>query len=340
MEHTNLNSGPKTETAPQRESLEEFLKKSGLEHVPKIETKFFFGSHGNQEDGKRVAEQIKKDDPDIFVPEMAYGSKGYLDTFNETSRGVLNPFLYDEKRNENIQNGVNEIPDYEWEILKGLYNTKKEVIFVDISEGNDKDFHSQFEEQKNNLFALSQRIWNRDSTMDFDEIKKEISRNIELYSSIQKEREEYILENMKKVLLETLQKNPELQKKETLKILISIGAFHTHLYHEMKKNNDLVSREFDTGMPYVYDFNKRDQRTMHFFGKEVFDSKQAYRSVLHRILNRMYQLFNFEQKFLDQIFNSFSEEQTRKLFEIYKNTKSEEELKEKVSDFVKNELKN
>ena len=187
---------------------------------------------------------------------------------------------------------------------------------------------------------MSQRIWNRDSTMDFDEIKKEISRNIELYSSIQKEREEYILENMKKVLLETLQKNPELQKKETLKILISIGAFHTHLYHEMKKNNDLVSREFDTGMPYVYDFNKRDQRTMHFFGKEVFDSKQAYRSVLHRILNRMYQLFNFEQKFLDQIFNSFSEEQTRKLFEIYKNTKSEEELKEKVSDFVKNELKN
>ena len=84
MENKNFNLDPKTEAAPKRESLEEFLKKTGLEHVPKIETTFFFNTHATKEDGEKVIEFLKQGDFDIFAPEQAGWSEIELDLLKKT----------------------------------------------------------------------------------------------------------------------------------------------------------------------------------------------------------------------------------------------------------------
>ncbi|MEI6316433.1 MAG: hypothetical protein WCO65_01740 [bacterium] len=332
MEKTNLNSGPKIETAPQRESLEEFLKKSGLEHVPKIETTFFFNTHDTKEDGEKVIEFLKQGDFDIFAPEAAGWGEFQLDSYKKASNGILNPDDFDNQRalegKERIRDHVSE---YSWAIFQGIYNSKKEILFIDVPEENNQKLVEVLDNLKLDFLIHEIKL----PSMNFEDAKRLVIEAVSKSSNAQMEREDYILENFYKTIADALKHNPDLQKKANIKMLASMGAFHTRLYHEMKKNND-VARVYDRKMPYVYSADTALHRNMHFFGPESF-GKHAYKYILDKILIKLTNVVSGEE--LQKAVTTFSEDQTKELFELYKNKRLDENCNEELAHWIQNELK-
>jgi hypothetical protein len=332
MENKNLNSFPKNEITPRKESLEDFLKKSGLEHVPKIETTFFFNSHMTKEDGEKVVEFLKQGNFDIFAPEAAGWSEYQLDTMNQISKGTLKPEDFDNQRvldgKESLKND-----EYLWESLNGLYNQNKEIIIIDVPEDVlNSTFTGSIGEVKSDNFRLKLRL----PFIDFEEAKKIVIENTSKYSNLQMQREDYVLENFYKTITDTLKRNPELQKKAKVNILASMGAFHTRLYNELKKNDNNVVKVYDQELPYVYDVGTALDRQMHFFGAENFE-KYAHKYILNEILKTLKS--TIDGSVLQKVITTFSENQTKELFELYKNKRLSKNCNEELEVWIKNELK-
>ncbi len=290
-------------------NLESLLKDRGVEKVPKIETNFFFHKHATKEDGQSVGERLKN--VDILIQENAGWNSARLNIFNDVSNGTLTP---EQAMNMEKQNGKPFLwKDFYAAFLDGLYKSEKKVMLVDVQDDNVV-FKNLM-----NLYASSGAYNNLiNKSLSYEETLRRIGNVSKFESDMQKEREDYILENMPNVLTEMLKQNPELQQKENLKILFSMGGFHTRLYHEMKKSGNDVSREFSS-MPYNFDPRMSAERNIHFKGME--ESK----SLLPKIT--LYLILKKELPNLDishDVISVFSDEEIKSLYEKYQTASSEE----------------
>ena len=315
----------KSENKKDRQSIEEFLKESGIEKVPNIETHFFFNSHATTEDGQMVADRL--DDKDIFIQENAGGDEERLKTWHKISKGEFTP----EQAIENEKGRGKEFfwPEYFKAIFEKLQGTNKEILLVDIK--SDSEIYNEIYD----LMRKDGIYWNiLDRSKSFEENCERIADVSELESITQKERENEILDNMKTSLLELLKEKPELQGKENLKILFSMGAFHTRLYHEMKKSGDNVSREIPSSS---YTFNPRMavERIIHFKGSEK--AKEYMPKIL---LSFLLQRLNMKYDDISQkVLSRFSDEQTRELFEMYKKSESDDQFRNEAQTWIVEQFK-
>jgi|GEM_PF-1266724 len=316
----------KNENKKTIQSIEQFLKENGIEHVPHIETNFLFHKHATKEDGENVAGKL--DNNDILIQENAGWDKERLEVWRKISRGELNP-------EQAITQEKDRGKPFFWEsyfktIFKKLHGTNKEVILADI-ESNDELYAEMYEFMKGN--SAYNDLINRDYS--YDELIERIANVSELESIMQKEREDKILENMKKNLLQLFKEKPELQNKEKLNILFPVGAFHTRLYHETKKRGDNVSQEFSPS-PYIFDPRMTVERKIHFLGIEKAKEDMP-KILLYFLLKKSKALLNNEipHKFLSK----FSDEQIRDLFEIYKKSDSDEKFKPEVLNWITQQYK-
>jgi hypothetical protein len=305
LKSNNLN----LETGRIPNDLDSLLKEKGVKNVPKIETNFFFHKHANKEDGQAVGERLKN--ADILVQENTGWDSARLDIFNDISKGILTP---EQAMDMEKQNGKPFLwKDFYVSLLDGLYKSEKKVILVDVP--NDNVVFK-------NLMGLyaSNGAYNNliNKSLPYEEMIRRIGNVSKFESDMQKAREDYILENLPEALAETLKQNPDLQKKEDLKILFSMGGFHTRLYHEMKKSGNDVSREFSS-MPYTFDPRMAAERSIHFKGME--ESK----SLLPKIA--LYLILKKEMPDLDishDVISVFSDEEIKSLYEKYQTASSDE----------------
>ena len=315
----------KSESKKDRQSIQEFLKESGIEKVPNIETHFFFNSHATAEDGQMVADRL--DDKDIFIQENAGWDKERLETWHKISSGEFTPEQAIE--NEKGRGKAFFWPDYFKAIFEKLQGTNKEVLLVDIK--SDSEIYNEIYD----LMRKDGIYWNiLDRSKSFEENCERIADVSELESITQKERENEILNNMKTSLLELLKEKPELQGKENLKILFSMGAFHTRLYHEMKKSGDNVSREIPSSS---YTFNPRMavERIIHFKGSEK--AKEYMPKIL---LSFLLQRLNMKYDDISQkVLSRFSDEQTHEFFEMYKKSESDDQFRNEAQPWIVEQFK-
>jgi len=307
------------------ENIEAFLKEQGLENVPKIETCFFFNQHATSEDGQMVADRLN--DKDIFIQENAGWDKERLETWHKVSSGEFTPeqaIEYEKERGRPFF-----WPDYFKTIFKKLHGTSKEVLLVDIK--SDSEIYQEIYD----LMKKDGVYWNLvDKNKSYEEACERISDVSELESITQKERENEILKNIKTNLFELLKEKPELQNKENLKMLFSMGSFHTRLYHEMKKSGDNVNREFQSS-PYTFDPRNTVERVIHFKGREK--AKEYMPKIL-----LLWLLERSNMKYQDiskQVLSCFSDEQTRKLFEMYKKSESDDKFRGEAQAWIVEQFK-
>ncbi len=315
----------KSEDKKDRQSIEEFLKESGIEKVPNIETHFFFNSHATTEDGQMVANRL--DDKYIFIQENAGWDKERLETWHKISKGEFTPEQAIE--NEKGRGKAFFWPDYFKAIFEKLQGTNKEVLLVDIK--SDSEIYNEIYD----LMRKDGIYWNiLDRSKSFEENCERIADVSELESITQKERENEILDNMKTSLLELLKEKPELQGKENLKILFSMGAFHTRLYHEMKKSGDNVSREIPSSS---YTFNPRMavERIIHFKGSEKAKEYMP-KILLSFLLQRLNMKYDDISK---KVLSRFSDEQIRELFEMYKKSESDDQFRNEAQAWIIEQFK-
>ena len=326
MEKPLVNPVEKINLPQARQSVEHFLKESGLKNIPNIETNFFFNQHATIRDGKMVADRL--DGIDIFIQENIGWDKERFKTWRKISSGEFTPEQAIEHEKERGKPFF--WPDYFKTIFQKLYGTNKEILLVDIKSDN------YLYQEIYNLMRKNGVYWNLvDKTKSYEEVCEHISDVSELESLTQKERENEILENMKTSLLELLKEKPELQKKENLKMLFSMGSFHTRLYHEMKKSGDNVNREFQSS-PFTFHPRIAVERVVHFKGSEK--AKEYMPKIL-----LLWLLERSNMKYEDissKVLSRFSDGQIRELFEIYKKSESDDKFRGEAQTWIVEQLKN
>lgn len=317
---------PLSEQKKNLEGIEDFLKESGLEHVPHIKTHFFFNQHATAEDGQMVADRLK--DKDIFIQENAGWDNERLSTWQKVTSGEFTA-------EQAIEHEKGRGKPFFWteyykSIFKNIHGMNKEILLVDIK--NDTELYQDIYD----LMKVDGAYWSMlDRSKSYEEILERIRDASQLESITQEERENEILKNIKQNLFKLLKEKTELQNKENLSILFSMGSFHTRLYHEMKKEGNDVIREHQS-MPYTFSPRMEVERLLHFKGIEKAESSMP--KILLYLLLEKTEVFPFENMKNEQqhlIINKFnSEEQIKELYERYRQSKSDEEFKKEVNTWV------
>jgi hypothetical protein len=300
---------PEQKSTSGQYNLESLLKEKGLEKVPEIETQFFFHGHSTTEDGQAVAERLH--DADILIQENAGWDPARADIFNDVSSGVLTA---QQAMDMEKQNGKFFYwKDFYKTLLDNLYESNKKVMLVDVP--NDSAIFQKLMALFRTDGAYNNLI---DKSLSYEETLKRIGNISKIESDLQKAREDYIMEHMPDSLVELLKENPELQKKDHLKMLFSMGGFHTRLYHEMKKSGNAVSRDFST-MPYNFDPRMSAERSIHFKGMEESQSLMPA-IVLYFILKKEFPDLDLTKNTL----SLFAQYEVKGIYEKYQNSSRED----------------
>ncbi len=316
----------KNESKKDRQSIEGFLKENGIEKVPHIKTNFFFNQHATAEDGQMVADRLK--DKDIFIQENAGWDDERLLTWQKVTSGE---FTADQAiEHEKARGKAFFWTEYYKSIFENIHGTNKEVLLVDIKD--DSELYKEIYD----LMKTDGVYWNiLDRSKTYDEVIEHIGDASQLESLSQEERENEILKNTKQNLLELLKNKPELQDKEELNVLFSMGSFHTRLYHEMKKDGNDVTREHQS-MPYTFSPRMEVERLVHFKGREVAESSMP-KVLLYLLLGktgvfRLDQMKHEQQHIVMKKFNT--DAQIRELYERYQKSESDEQFRKKINGWI------
>jgi hypothetical protein len=321
----------RNEDEKERQSIEDFLREQGLERVPHIKISFFFNKHATAEDGQMVADRLK--DKDIFIQENAGWDEERLLTLQKVTNGE---FTADQAiEHEKARGKAFFWTDYYKAIFENIYGTNKEILLVDIKD--DSELYKKIYD----LMKMDGVYWNiLDRSKTYDEVIEHIGDTSQLESLSQEERENEILKNTKQNLLELLKNKPELQNKQELDILFSMGSFHTRLYHEMKKGGDDVAREYQS-MPYTFSPRMEVERLVHFKGREVAESSMP-KVLLYLLLGKtgvfpLGQMKHEQQHMVMKKFNT--DVQIRELYERYQKSKSDEQFRKDINSWIAEQYK-
>ncbi len=202
--------------------------KENKETEPKITVNFFFSAHSSQQDFDRLPEALKN--ADVFIPENIGWKKKEEREINTASRGEKSPSKL----------------SY---IEPIVYNLKIPVIFIDLP-----DKHALLQEFAIGL-ALERRMTIEFFSGNFDESLRYEKEAANAMSSVQKQRETFIANELKKKLKNLTQEFPQLKNKKDINVLVSLGAIHTSVHQQLKSELQLpkkiISRDTITFPSYA-----------------------------------------------------------------------------------------
>lgn len=253
--------------SPKKETSEVISPETG----PKLEFKFYYTPHAFEGDFEKLAEIFPE--ADIYVPEVPGWDLDTAQLYNDIAQGVLEP---------------REVAGDRPVLLKELeiiYGSKKPIFFVDIlgdlySKLNEKREEFEKEVLDAKSFFLSGR---------FDEaisLARECAKGL---ANIQIEREDFIRRAIVKAVPKMVKQHPDidiqdkLKSGRPLKVLLSLGAVHTRIYHKLKQVGVNVEREFSES-PLIFPHWHELERS-YIFDKEPSDELVA-RGLLEVILSR------------------------------------------------------
>lgn len=279
------------------------LKSAENHEIPPFSVDIYYSAHASAEDVKDLAKKFSE--ADIYIPEQMH-SKGTLDTYQKVSDGIMEPVEAAKKMfGDSIQYG------YALERLKIIYDSHKPINMVDLPID-----HELIEEYK--------ELDHRPNLKNFEEDLKKTEIYLQKAAEFEKKREEYMLSQLEPAIRESIENHPGLQDKKQLKVLLSLGAYHTGLFHDMKQKGYSVEREFGE-LPVSFGYAGEAMRK-HSFDKKVDDDLVA-KSMLENLIWR-----NFKEsilklstnsmanlKSLDKIVSKFSFEEVKNLFDKLKN---------------------
>ncbi|MEK7580265.1 MAG: hypothetical protein AAB465_01460, partial [Patescibacteria group bacterium] len=224
------------------------------------------------------------EEADIYVPE-AYAwtteQKKYLEDLSQ--------------KKTKIHNYQNSALIY---LSSLIYNSKKPIIIADISEEdkeiiNLNDAADEAGEQALDLFAKGK----------FSEAIQKARLYVVNSAKADLLREEEIKKNLEKEIKKILDNNPDYRHKKELKILISLGSIHTHLYKDLKSKNINISRSFSQ-FPQIYLSIDEAIRKLAF-GQECDDELLA-RSFIEDFLSESLKKLTKDTNKLDRLTRKLS----------------------------------
>jgi len=196
------------------------------EKLPPVYLKLFSGPHGSAEDAEGMKPLL--DEADVFVPEAYEWRYSLLHMFRDISRGEKNP-----------QSGCG----FSEQVKNYLFGTQKQVVIVDVPEEEAISHPELYPETDDIIGRLKYSSYEEAPENFFEDVA--INARVDVIN-----REAYMAKHFAEKIKETILRYPELQKKDTLKILMQLGRSHSAIYHLLKNiGGDHVSRDFRYDMP-------------------------------------------------------------------------------------------
>lgn len=226
---------------------------------PKLSFEVLFSRHAHYEDAEKVGMKEKMEHADIFLPEMAGWNEETEKMFNAVSSGKITPrqFFAVQKIPDIALSDPQSIQPFRWAELEAVYKTGIPVSFVDIPENHPLE--AKFEKLMTEPPKLGK---------NFNETLRLIEARSRELVEIQRGREEYMLARLELLTEAILDgKISGLKEKKDVKILMQLGAYHTNVYHQLRRSGQNAKRQF-TQMPYRFGYGHELQRRMQF-GKQA-----------------------------------------------------------------------
>lgn len=230
--------------------------------MPSFEFTIFFGQHLLEEDIPQDFIEAFKE-CDVYIIELI-GGDAYIEELNKLSMGEI-----DLNSTE-----ISHHPNPFMRKLVGLiYNSHKKIITIDLPAERliSQRIQELSRQEKIILFE----------GYPFETLIDKWKELLSIISVADMLRETYMLNRLDEELRK-LMNDPMFSKKERIKILMYLGAFHTGFYHVLKERfPGSIFRRFNV-MPLVYPFIVEVSRRI-CFGKEI-DDELASKSLLEELL--------------------------------------------------------
>ncbi len=215
---------------------------------PQLDVQFYFASHGNARDMEGVAEYLA--DADVLL-------------YENTGRTPAVRKLYDriaQHPNEDVEtvidtNTYKGVPlrGHATEpLVRGLYGSGKAVGTLDIGKSrSDVELETQAYKDVNKM--ASRDLNYRAALM----MTKNNARDV---ANTQAEREERMVENFEDEMEFIFKTHPDLLEMPKVKVLVTIGSFHTSLGRRFDKHGVSSTRDFSEDSSYKYGYRSELQR--------------------------------------------------------------------------------
>ncbi len=253
-------------------------KKVEKEKLPEMEVTFIYGSHDTEEDAQLVKKYIKEHikEIDVYCPEMKGWTPEFVEILNNISQG--NVFFF-----EKYLRMAKKYPHWKT-VLTAIYNSKKIISPIDVKQ-------SEFSKKIEDILEIDEAANRNFYTGNLEEAIKNKKEYLKKDAIWQKRREKIILENLKRIPEKVRKEYPELKKKNQLKVLVSLGAFHTWLSRQIKEEGYPAKKIF-TRMPYVFGHENEIGRKERFVFKAKPDDESVARSLTESSLEPYFKNFS------------------------------------------------
>lgn len=297
----------------------------GNEHLPRLSVDILYTSHRTAQDVKKLERMMKEADVYVFS-ELGGWDYRFFGLIKNVSEGEILP----EAALKKVRITAKNQPSYYYALrkqLRLLFNTKKPVAAIDYSRGDP--LLGELKKLYRLIGVIN--IQNKAFTTILEERRKFYSEIGQLLQS----REQYQYEQIRALLPKLVEEFPSLKEKDQIRILTMMGAVHTGVYHKLKSDGVNTRREFGK-MPFFYNVFIQILRR-NLFGKPVNNEILAKVLFLELIFSEVIVIqkltrdstkFSLYFKILTDTINYTT------MKEIYESSRSLEELKRKLKEFM------
>ncbi|MEK7580192.1 MAG: hypothetical protein AAB465_01055 [Patescibacteria group bacterium] len=293
----------------------------------KMKIEFALGWHNSAKDVEFI--QQKFESCDVYIPETVFYGPRVKKDLDEISNGEMTPSEFMEKYKE----GNINFPEFTFAILKMIYNSHKKIFLADIP-GDTPEL-----DQYLNIRKIQKVNFDKFLGGELEEGLKSINQEINIFSDLEKKRDEYIAKKIENDLPIIIGKNKKLQKKPEINVLISLGAVHTPAYIQLKKDNYDVDRSFPV-KPFTFEPHLQGLRQKEFMPEKEISKDLLSRALMTEFLSTLFCFIedqNLKDKLLSEINKRISiqeiENLSRKLKDNmarYEDKKDEKARKENL----------
>lgn len=228
-----------------KDKLSALLAEKKTTRGPNINISMFFADHVSAEDIRGLEKQFSS--ADLFIPEVVDWTPEQLRQFNEVSSGKREP-----------SDIASDQDSFLGGQLQMIYRSHKPIVFVDLPRGHP-------------LIERYDRLAGQGLPMGetFLETLQKTKGQIAEFSSINQEREQYILSRVAPAVTEAIEKKPAFRDKNQLNVLMFMGAAHSTFYRDVKKAHGNTSRTFVDSLHVFSHYSEGVRRVS--LGKEIDD---------------------------------------------------------------------
>lgn len=247
---------------PQIEQFEEgseIEKTETNEKGPEISYDILYGPHRTEKDFEKAKEIFSE--ADVYVPELVGWNRNIAQIYNEVSQGKTTPELLPP---EYFEYNPHLLRD-----LKMVEGSKKPILFVDIPQNHE------LLEQNMAAKKLRRKSFNLFKEGQFELALKIMRESLEVFNNHLEDREDLIKNTLKEKVNELAERDSDLKEKSKINVLLTLGAGHTPVYHDLKKEGLSVSSKSAYPLMVWDSFTEAGKKMRLSKNKEVDDELLA-----------------------------------------------------------------